>query len=150
MTPRVFLPAILSGVLLWLAFFPFDFGPVAFVALAPFLTLVRAEQVNPWRLYFAAYLGGLTFFLIALNWIRVAHPMMAMAWIGLSILCAGYWPMTLFLLRKMDRRWKPSLAITVPIAWIAVEYIRSHFPTGFPILKLVGCYHPVGFACPGA
>ena len=33
MTARVFLPAILSGVLLWTAFFPLDLGPVAVVAL---------------------------------------------------------------------------------------------------------------------
>lgn len=146
MTPRLFLPAILSGLLLWPAFFPCDFGLVAFVALAPLATLVRAEGVKSWRRYLAAYLGGLTFFLIALNWIRVAHPMMAMAWIGLSLMCALYWPLAIFLLRKIDRRWKPSLSITLPVVWVALEYFRAHFPTGFPVLKLIGCYQPVGFA----
>ena len=29
---RVFLPAVLSGVLLWTAFFPLDLGPVAYIA----------------------------------------------------------------------------------------------------------------------
>jgi apolipoprotein N-acyltransferase len=146
MTPRVFLPALLSGLLLWPAFFPYDFGLVAFVALAPLATLVRAEGVKWWRRYLAAYLGGLTFFLIALNWVRVAHDMMALAWIGLSLMGALYWPLAIVLLRLIDRRWKPSLSITFPVVWVALEYVRAHFPTGFPALELIGCYRPVGFA----
>ena len=55
---RVFLPAILPGPLLWAAFFPLDLGPLAFVALVPWLTLVRAD-VSRRRRYLAAYLGGL-------------------------------------------------------------------------------------------
>ena len=49
---RVFLPAIASGLLLWTAFFPLDLGPVSFVALVPWLTLVRAPVGNRKR-YFA-------------------------------------------------------------------------------------------------
>lgn len=143
--PRVFLPAMVSGVGLWFAYFPYDLGPVAFIALAPLITLVRAEPVNRWRRYLAAYLGGLAFFGLSLNWIRVAHPMMAMAWIGLSLLCAGYWPLALLLIRRLDRWKQPSLALTVPIVWTAVEYIRAHFPTGFPLLAWVHLYQPVGF-----
>jgi apolipoprotein N-acyltransferase len=146
MPPRVFIPSILSGLLLWPAFFPLDLGPVAFFALAPFLTLVRAEGVNPWRLYGAAFVGGLTFFVVALHWVRVAHPMMAMAWIGLAIMCSCYWPLGLFLLRRIDRRWTPTLAIAAPVCWVAVEYVRAHFPTGFPALKLLGLYRPTGFS----
>lgn len=75
MKPRVFLPALLSALLLWAAFFPLDIGPLAFVALVPFLTLVRAPVSNP-RRYVAAYLAGVLFFGIACQWVRVAHPMM--------------------------------------------------------------------------
>ena len=64
MKPRVFLPAVLSGLLLWAAFFPLDLGPLAFVALVPWLTLVRAP-VSRRRRYLAAYLGGFVFFAAA-------------------------------------------------------------------------------------
>src|SRR5687767_9350644 len=84
--PRVFLPAILSGLLLWAAFFPLDLGPLAFVALVPWLTLVRSP-VTGRRLYFAGYVGGLAFFLPALQWLRVAHPMMYLSWAGLALVC---------------------------------------------------------------
>ena len=88
MKPRVFLPAIASGLLLWTAYFPLDLGPVAAVALVPWLSLVRAEGVAPRRRYFAAYLGGLAFYLPALQWVRVAHPAMYASWVGLSLYCS--------------------------------------------------------------
>ena len=46
MKSRVFLPAVLSGVLLWVAYFPLDLGPLAYVALVPWLMLVRGELPN--------------------------------------------------------------------------------------------------------
>ena len=54
--PRVFLPAILSGLLLFTAYFPLSLGWMAWFALVPFLTLIRAD-VRPRRLYFAAFVG---------------------------------------------------------------------------------------------
>ena len=163
-SPRVFLPAVLSGLLLWTAFFPLDLGPVAYVALAPLMVLVRAEGVNRWKRYAAALLGGLVFSLLSLKWIRVAHPMMEMfAWPALSLYMALYWPAALFLLRCLDTvpasvgfpllpgdprdggRPRPPLALTLPVVWVALEYFRGHFPTGFPFLKWVGAYQPVGF-----
>jgi apolipoprotein N-acyltransferase len=162
--PRVFVPAVLSGLLLWTAFFPLDLGPVAFVALVPFLTLVRADGVSAKKRYTAAFLGGLTFSVLALKWIRVAHPMMELfAWPALSLYVALYWPFALFLLRCMDTvpaglglplmtgdprdggKRLPPLALTLPIVWVALEYLRANFPTGFPFLKWVGMYQSIGF-----
>jgi apolipoprotein N-acyltransferase len=145
-------PAVVSGLLLWLAFFPFDWGPVAFFALGPMLTLVRHPSLNRWQRYGAAYLGGFTFFFLAVNWLRVAHPMMAMAWVFLSLYSALTWPFVILVLRRMDRlgqRWTffglPFLSLTTPFAWVVFEYLRAHFPTGFPLLKAIGLYHPIGF-----
>jgi apolipoprotein N-acyltransferase len=141
----VFLPAMLSGVLLWTAFFPLDLGPVAFVALVPFLTLVRAENVGPTRRYLAAFVGGLVFYGLVLKWVRVAHPMMAyFAWPGLSVYCGLYWPLALWLLRKLDRL-KLPLAVTFPVVWVGLEYVRAHFPTGFPFLAYVHAHQLIGF-----
>ncbi|MFO0796173.1 MAG: apolipoprotein N-acyltransferase [Gemmataceae bacterium] len=129
--PRVFLPAVASGLLLWAAFFPLNLGPVAFVALAPWLTLVRAP-VSRRRRYFAAYLGGVAFFLPALQWLRVAHPAMYVSWLGLAlVMCPLYWVVGLALLRRLDRF---PLAVTVPVVWVALEYVRAHAPTGFDFL----------------
>lgn len=141
----IFIPPVLSGLLLWTAYFPLDLGPVAFFALAPLLTVVRAEGVGKWRLFAATYGGGLAFFLPALQWIRVAHPAMYASWIGLALICSLYWPIAVGLLRRLDRLNQPLLCLSAPVVWVALEYVRAHFPTGFPFLKWVHLHQYVGF-----
>ncbi len=143
MKPRVFVPAVASGVLLWAAFFPLNLGALGFVALVPWLTLVRAPVSNR-RRYFAAYVGGVTFFALATQWVRVAHPMMYMSWLGLAVVMPLFWLGALALLRKLDAVGVP-LAVAVPVAWVALEYFRMHFPTGFPFMKPLGAYQMIGF-----
>ncbi len=143
---RVYLPSILSAVLCWTAFFPLNWWGVAFVAMVPFLTLVRAEGIGRWRRYTAAWLGGLTFGALAINWLRHADPMMALfAWPSVALYLSLFWPLGLFLLRRLDRFGKPPLALTFPVVWVALEYAKAHFPTGYPFLKAVGLYYPSGF-----
>ena len=140
-----FVPAVLSGLLLWVAFFPLNLGPVAFVALVPFLALIRAEGMGSKRRYVAAYLGGLAFYTMALGWIRVAHPAMALfAYPGMSLYCSLYFPIALLLLRKLDAL-KLPFALTLPLVWVGLEYVRAHFPTGFPFLKPAHTYQLIGF-----
>jgi apolipoprotein N-acyltransferase len=141
--PRVFLPAVLSGVLLWAAFFPLDLGPLGFVALVPWLSLVRAD-VSRRRRYAAAYLGGFVFSALATNWVRVAHPMMYLSWLAFSLVLPLFWVVALDLIRRLDRLGLP-LAVAVPVVWVALEYMRMHFPTGYPFLKPLGLYQMIGF-----
>jgi apolipoprotein N-acyltransferase len=144
--PRIYLASVLSAVLTWTAYFPLNWWGVAFVAMAPFLVLVRAEGVGRWRRYTAAWVGGLTFGTLAVNWLRHAHPAMALfAWPGVALFLSIWWPIGLFLLRRLDRFGKPPLALTFPVVWVALEYSKAHFPTGYPFLKAVGLYYPSGF-----
>ena len=144
MKPRVFGPAILSGVLLWAAFFPLNLGPVAFFALVPWLTLVRAP-VSARRANLAAYLGGMVFFALATQWVRVAHPLMYLSWLGIAVVCPLFWLLALFLLRRVDQLKLVSLAVSVPVVWVALEYARAHFPVGYLLLKPLGLYQMTGF-----
>ena len=140
---RVFLPALASAVLLWASFFPLNLGFLAWLALVPLLTLVRA-QTSAGRVYFAAGLGGLAFFGLAINWVRVAHPMMYFTWLFLSVYCALYFPLAVFLVRRLDARRVP-LALSLPLVWVGLEYFRAHFPTGFSWLEPLGLVHRIGF-----
>src|SRR5262245_32434076 len=92
------LAALLGSGLLWLCYFPAACGWLAWVALVPFLTLVRNRSMR-YDIYFTAYGAGLYFFVPALQWMRVADPRMYYTWIGLSIYCAAYFPLAIFLLR---------------------------------------------------
>lgn len=140
---RVFLPPVISGLLLWAAFFPLDLGAIGFFALVPWLSLVRAP-VSRWKRYLAAYLGAFTFFALATNWVRVAHPMMYLSWAGLSLVLPLFWVLGLDLIRRFDRLGVP-LALSVPVVWVALEFFRMHFPTGFAFLKPLGLYQMIGF-----
>lgn len=145
--PRVYLASLLSAVLLWVCYFPLNWWGVSFFALAPFLLLVRAEGVGRWRRYTAAWVGGVAFGSLAVNWLRAAHPMMAVfAWPGLSLWMSLWYPFALFLLRRLDRLGRPPLALTLPVVWVALEYAKAHWPTGYPFMRWVHLHQPSGFA----
>jgi apolipoprotein N-acyltransferase len=130
-------------VLLWAAFFPLDLGFLGFVALVPWLSLVRAD-VSRRRRYLAAYVGGFVFSALATQWVRVAHPMMYFSWLAFSLVLPLFWVLALDFIRRLDRLGVP-LALAVSVAWVALEYARMHFPTGFPFLKPLGLYQMIGF-----
>jgi apolipoprotein N-acyltransferase len=122
--------AFLTSGLLWLSYFPASQGWLAWVALVPWLLLVRAEVPSCYR-YLIAWLVGLAFFVPALSWMRVAHKQMFYSWLGLALYCSWFFPLALWLLRRLDRRTRLPLTFTVPIVWVALEYFRSTFAGGF-------------------
>lgn len=140
---RVFLPAVLSGLLLYLSFFPVNAGYLAWVALVPVLSLVRANA-RPRRIYLAALVGGLVCYVPAIQWMRVAHSAMYASWLFLAVCCALFLAMSVWLSRRLDRLGVPFW-LAVPMGFVAVEYFRSHFPTGYTWLEAVGLRHPIGF-----
>jgi hypothetical protein len=108
-----------SSVLLWMCFQPLAWGTyLGWIALAPFLVLVRSRAL-PIYVYCSAMLCGLAFYLTALQWMRVADRAMTMGWLGLSIYCALYFPITIFIVRRLER-WNTPLVVSVPLVWVAL------------------------------
>jgi apolipoprotein N-acyltransferase len=129
--PRPWWPALATAGLLWLCYFPAACGWLAWVALVPLLCLVRLPR-RRWRFpHLAAYAGGLAFYLAAIQWMRVADWRMYFTWVGLSLYCAAYFPLFLYLTRVLDRRTRLPLVVSVPAVWTALEFLRSTFGTGF-------------------
>jgi apolipoprotein N-acyltransferase len=122
--------ALPSALLLYLCFFPVAWGALAWGALVPLLLLVRC-RCRPVVVYAAAMLAGLAFYFPVLQWMRVADDMMYFAWIFLATYCSLYLPAALFFLRYLDRRTRLPLALTAPVVWTALEYLRCQFGTGF-------------------
>jgi apolipoprotein N-acyltransferase len=139
----LYLTAAASGLLLYSSFFPLNLGFLAWIALVPLLFLVRSDA-RPRHVYLAAFFGGLVFYVPAIQWMRVAHIAMYGTWIMLSIYCALYFPFCLCLIRKLDRGRVP-LTVAVPTVWVGLEYMRAHFPTGFPWMESLGILHRIGF-----
>jgi len=123
-------PAALSALLLWMCFFPLAWGWLGWIALVPLLALVRS-QATPRRVYLAAWLCGSAFFWPILQWMRVADPRMYATWAMLAVYCSLYFPVTLWLIRVLDRRTLLPLVLSVPIVWTAMEFVRSFLLTGF-------------------
>src|SRR5262249_8352540 len=61
----------------------------------------------------------------------VADPMMYFAWVALALYCSLFFPVALFLIRRLERGTALPLVITVPLAWTALEFLRAHLITGF-------------------
>jgi apolipoprotein N-acyltransferase len=124
------LPALASAGLLWSCYFPLGLGVLAWVALVPLLSLVRARASGR-RLFFCAWLGGLAFFGPVLAWMRVADYRMYYTWAMLATYCALYFPLAIWLLRRLDQGTGLPLVLTVPVVWTALEFVRSWLLTGF-------------------
>src|SRR5262245_43383004 len=127
--PWVTLPA-LTGVLLWMCFYPLGWGFLGWVALVPFLCTVRLEA-RPRFVYLGAFGGGAVFFLSAISWMTVADYRMVYTWLALSIYCALYFPVALLMIRRLERATSWPLTLTAPIVWTALEFVRSFLGTGF-------------------
>jgi apolipoprotein N-acyltransferase len=132
--------SLATSVLLWLAYFPVSCGWLAWFALVPLLVLVRARE-RSWFLYLCACLSGLAFFEPVLWWMHAADglrdtplslgPMTAGA-CALGVYCALYFPLAILLLRRLERRSRLPLVLTLPVVWTGLEFVRSVFGTGFP------------------
>lgn len=127
--PRLLVP-LGSSLLLWLCFFPVAWGFLAWGALLPLLCLVRG-QASGKRVFLLSYLAGLAFFLPILQWMRVADSRMFLAWLFLGIYCALYFPVAMVLIRRMDRTGVFPLWLSVPVAWVGMEYVRAWMISGF-------------------
>ncbi|HEY1378168.1 MAG TPA: apolipoprotein N-acyltransferase [Gemmataceae bacterium] len=145
--------ALVSAGLLWLCYFPANCGWLAWVALVPWLMLVRAELPTrrhylityaltyplairlriplPKSRYSIAWLAGLALYVPALAWMRTGYTEMVVFWLLLALYCSWYFPLALWLVRRLDARTRLPLTLTVPLVWTALEYVRGWLAGGF-------------------
>ncbi|MBI9019836.1 MAG: apolipoprotein N-acyltransferase [Verrucomicrobia bacterium] len=126
--------AVLSGVLLFLSFPPFEIEFLGWVALIPLI--LACAGAAPRRAAGLGWLAGAIFFLGTLFWLR--H----VTWFGfvaLAFYCALYMiPFATFISlrscgwRSMARVKNLAWIIGAAAVWTASEYVRATFITGFP------------------
>ena len=133
-------PAFLSGLLLTLAFPPWDVTGLAWIALLPIAFYILVSKPSLAESARLGYIFGLTHFLTVFYWLT------EVTWLGWCFLCLylSLYPMLwavvwrvlvvnkndeFYLTHSVHNRWSVALAGTT--AWVALEWIRSWFLSGF-------------------
>lgn len=124
------LSAVTAGLGLWASYAPLNFSPLAWFAPVPLLLLVRLVT-SPHRLFLATYLGGLAFYLPALQWLHYGDPAMYIAWWALAFYLALTFPLVVGISRVAVHRWNLPLTVIAPVVWVGLEYAKAHLMTGF-------------------
>ncbi|MBV9463631.1 MAG: apolipoprotein N-acyltransferase [Verrucomicrobiae bacterium] len=127
-----FYAAVLSGVLLTLAFPDWGFEALGWVALMP---LAWGAFHRPETAFRQGFVCGLVFFWASLVWLRhVTLP----GWLALGCYLALYPAAWSWWLGKLRSRWPRfdglthlGIALAGAAAWVALEWTRGHFLTGF-------------------
>ncbi len=135
---RVTLAAALSGLLLALAYPRVDLASLAWFALVP-LFLVMAER--PFRSGFTA---GLVFFATVLYWLNIVmttfgrlHPLLSVvAWLLLAAYLALFFGAVTWAACRLREKLGLATVVTLPVLWVALEFLRSFLLTGFPWASL--------------
>jgi len=133
--------ALASGAALALAFIPFEWSALAWVALIPLL--LGLEKARPRRAFALGFCALSLYWLVTIFWLtRVTVP----GWILLSLYCGLYGGAFAWLARGLlqddgkDRWWRNVLVmIALSAGWVALEWVRATLLTGFS-------WNPLGVA----
>jgi apolipoprotein N-acyltransferase len=123
--------AVLSGAVLWLAFPPLGLFPIAWIAPAGWVWLVRRPQLPGRRAYRSLYLAGVIFASLNWYWIMMPHWTAKFGWLALALYLGCYLPVFIALARVAVHRLGVSVVVAVPIVWTGLEWVRGYMLTGF-------------------
>lgn len=131
---KALLVSAVSGLLLAAAFPRPDLYPLAWVGLIPLLLVMRQ------RPFASGFVCGLTFFAAVLYWLNVVMTTYGglnlvfslLAYLFLIIYLALYFAVGTWLSCSLEQRFRLPVLLSLPIAWVALEYLRGLLLTGFP------------------
>jgi apolipoprotein N-acyltransferase len=130
-TRYVLVAGVASGLLLFGAFPPAEWNGLAWIALAPLFWLTTLKNHRK-LVYLSAWLGGLVFWLLAVQWLRLIDTGAWLGWVVMAVFLSFWWPAFLMLTRWAVHRLRLPLIVAAPIIWVALEYFRCFILGGFP------------------
>ncbi|HLW70906.1 MAG TPA: apolipoprotein N-acyltransferase [Candidatus Binataceae bacterium] len=130
--------AAISGLALAAAFPKVDLGLLAWVAFVPLLYAIRDESTG--RLFLYAWLQGFVCNIASVYWIAITLHSFTSLRIDLAItpmlllaaIIALYGAIAFAFADFTAVRFRIPIVVTLPIAWTALEWVRTYFPIGFP------------------
>lgn len=132
------LTAAVSGGLLALAFPRPAWSWLAWIALVPLLLVM---DKRPFR---SGFVAGLTFFAAILYWVNIVmttyghlHPVLSViAWLLLAAYLALFFGTATWAACRLKTACGYSFSLTLPVLWVALEFLREFLLTGFPWASL--------------
>lgn len=128
--PRVLLIGTLGAVLLWLAQPPAGWWLLAWLAPACWLGLAEVRAKFGPAEYLRIWVGGVLYWLLAVHWVRLPHPLTPLGWLPLAMYL-GVYPVLLVATVRAARHASVPLWIAAPIAWTGLEFLQARLFTGF-------------------
>ncbi len=125
-----------GAILLWAAFPPLGWWPLAWVAPTCWIVLAALPKRPPGRFYRAIYLAGFVHWMLLLQGVRLAHWATYFGWVALAAYLACYLPLFVGLTRVAVHRIRLPLFLAAPIIWTGLELARSYFASGFSVALL--------------
>jgi apolipoprotein N-acyltransferase len=132
----------LGCALLWCAFPPLSWWPLAWLAPLPWLWLVARPEPITRREYWAVYLASFLYWAALLQGIRLAHEALIVGWLVLAAYVAIYLPLFIGASRALVHGVRWPLAVAAPVVWVALEYARAYVATGFSLAMLAQSQTP--------
>ncbi len=129
-----FLAAACSGLLLALSFPTPAYAILAWVALVP---LLATSEEHPFK---KGCLAGFVFFAIVLYWLNIvmttygglSMALSVAAYLLLVAYLSLYFGTAVWLACRLKRVKGLSFALTLPVIWVGLEFVRAFLLTGFP------------------
>jgi apolipoprotein N-acyltransferase len=156
---RTFAAAMISMACLWLAFPPVGWWWLGWIALVPLVWLIAiphfpvvrvgqgellslrtssdeesisSARSHYWMLYFA----GAAYWLATFYFITFPHPALWLGWLAVSLYMAIYTPMLVGVSRILVHRYRLPIVLVFPIVGTGLEWFRSVFLSGMPMVCL--------------
>lgn len=126
--------AVIAGVALASAFPRPDYYPVAWIALVPLFVFMER------RPFASGFAAGIAFFAPVLYWLNIVmtsygglQPIFSLlAYLFLLIYLSLYFGLATWLSCLLKLKLKLPFLLTMPLLWVALEYLRGSLLTGFP------------------
>jgi apolipoprotein N-acyltransferase len=139
------LVALLAGLLLPFAFSPFGYYPIALVSLT--LLFISWQHVDATTAAIRGFLFGLGLFGVGVSWVYVAIHVFGQASLFLAgaltalfvAFLALYTAGLGWLVKRMTQKVTftgADYVLLLPVAWLAFEWFKAWFLTGFPWLEI--------------
>ncbi len=114
---KLFYHPVVGSVLVWLAFPPVGWSLLAWIGPVWWFRWIAKPQLPGRRPYRALWLAGFVFWMLAVHWIRLPHPMNYLALVVLAGYLGLYLPLMVGLSRVAVWQLRIPLWLAAPIVW---------------------------------